>query len=118
MRSLNVWTRRQFMALSYRTAHESLYDAVILLPTGRQHESGYGRLALIGVRMGQPVEIATEHSDDINWIFSPQLIRHASAMLRTELLFRSKTVCMWQRNAQLLVGAAASSIDIVVVPTN
>lgn len=67
-KTLNQWGRDELLKLPTRAWDaESEYDSLLLLSTCRKHESGWAIMAIVGVREGQPVEIACACCDDIEW---------------------------------------------------
>ena len=118
-KSLNEWGREELLKLPARDwQEESVYDSVLLLSTRRKHDSGWAAIAIIGVRDGQPVEIASQCSDDIEWkLPEPQRITSdfAIGQMRMDCAFRSGAMHAWARRGQFRVGCAISSIEIELI---
>jgi len=118
-KSLNAWTREELLALPVRAwGVESRYDSLLLLSTGEAHDSGWGMMAVIGVRDLQPVEIACQCCDDIEWKFPPMCMygQWSTGQIRMDCAIGSGALHPWARDMQFYVGAALSSITIEVLP--
>lgn len=121
-KTLNQWSRDELMALPVRGWTEySEYDSVLLLSTRRKHESGWAKIAIIGVREGHPVEIAASCCDDIEWKFPPMLgegTRFAVCQIRMDCALRSGAMHAWVRvsgRSKFRVGEALSSVTIELI---
>lgn len=116
---LNLWTRKEFLALPVRTWNAiSEYTSVILFPSRDLHDSGYRCITVIGVHQMAPVEIITQSSDDINWMVCPPTRYYSDgsfpAQLRMDSLVTSHAMHFWRADTIFRVGAALSSLDIEV----
>jgi len=115
---LNDWSREELLALPFREwGHESTYDSLLLLPTGEAHDSGWGIMAIIGIRDFQPIEIACGCCDDIEWKL-PQMQtvgRFTIGQMRMDCLLKSGAFHPWERNSLFRVGAALSSVTVEVL---
>jgi hypothetical protein len=112
---LNQWGRDELFSLPTRAwGEESVYDSVMLLSTRRKHDSGWAIIAIIGVRDGQPVEIACACCDDIEWKLPQPVIcaSHIIGQMRMDCALRSGAMHAWARGAKFRVGIALSSTDI------
>ncbi len=90
------------------------YDAILLVPAGTKHESGYMHIAVIGV-MGtgenKTYEIAA-FPDDISTFFNPTVIGdHKFAQVRMDCYYPSG-ILQYHGRGKFKVSAAVSSIDI------
>ena len=101
------WKKTELLALPHRQESETTYDSVLIVPTREKHDSGFARIAIIGVRERVPVEI-TAYPDDINWFASqpPEGI----ASFRTDASMHG-ILHVWGRGT-FKVGDAFSSTDI------
>lgn len=118
---LNHWSRNDLLALPVRAWDtESQYDSLMLLSTRRKHDSGWAMVAVIGVRDGQPVEVAASCCDDIEWKLPPMVTvgsgTYSIGQMRMDCAFRSGAMHAWARKAKFTVGAALSSIEIALNP--
>lgn len=115
-KSLNQWGRDELLNLPTRAWNaESEYDSLLILSTRRKHDSGWAIMAIIGVRDTQPVEIACECCDDIEWKFPPMVTVggvYSIGQMRMDCAMRSGALHAWARNAKLRVGAALSSTKV------
>jgi hypothetical protein len=108
MKHINKLTKKELIRLPVRRWDKSSrYDSLIIFSEGSRHESGYSVMLIIGVIGGQPVEIASDCSDDISWKLSD------GNLMRTDCLFASKSLHFWG-DCHFTVGTALSSIDIEV----
>lgn len=120
MKTLNEWSRAELAALPNREWGEpSTYDSVLILSTRRKHSSGWACMYVIGVRGGQPVEIAADGCDDIEWKL-PEMESIANGQvtigqMRMDCAFRSGAVHFWRDKRRFKVGLALSSVCIEVV---
>lgn len=119
MKSLNEWTRKELLALPVRCWSEvSTYDSVLLLSTRKKHDSGWAMIAIIGVKDGAPIEIASACSDDIEWKAHPMDVllngAYSIGQIRMDCCFKSGALHAWSRYSKFKVGCALSSIDIKV----
>mgnify|MGYP000906891924 FL=1 len=99
-KTLNQWSRDELMALPVRGWTEySEYDSVLLLSTRRKHESGWAKIAIIGVREGHPAEIAADCCDDIEWKFPPMIegTGFTIGQVRMDCALRSEAMHAWTR---------------------
>ena len=118
-KSLGEWTKKELLALPYREWNQPAeYDTVLILSTGKKHKSGWAAVAIIGVKAGIPVEIASACSDDIEWKL-PSPVSYSSfsiGQMRMDCAVKSGAMQAWQRGVKFRVGIALSSIDIEVIP--
>lgn len=113
-------TKRELLALPDRAWGEpGVYDSLLVLSTGRKHDSGWACIAIIGVNGGNPVEVATRCSDDIEWIYpSPRDYgQFLIGQVRTDCATKSGALQFWSRNGKFHVGQALSSITVQLIPT-
>lgn len=123
LKSLNIWGRDELLKLPMREwKMDSEYDSVLLLSTRRKHESGWAMMAIIGVRKGQPVEIACSCCDDIEWKLPPMITvgggEFSIGQMRMDCAIRSGALHAWARGAKFRVGAALSSTEIELLAAN
>lgn len=106
---------------------ESVYDSIILVPTGAKHDSGWGLIAIVDVVGGKPssAEIAAV-CDDVRWSFP---VRHPYGEMQPGINRRIlRTDCYWPGRLQRFwasgesyfsgrfkVGFALSSTDVTLV---
>ena len=120
--SINEWPKAALLALPHRALGDAgqLYDSLLILSTGKRHESGWAAIAIIGVREGKPVEICTSCSDDIEWKLPPATAwgpnkEYLIGRFRMDCAVRSGALHAWARPGQFRVGHALSSTDITLV---
>ena len=114
---LNSWSYKELMALPVRRwDEEKEYESLLLISTRKKHDSGWAVMAIIGVRNGQPEEIAAACCDDIEWKLPPMNTGGVSqwdiGQFRTDCALRSGALHVWQSYAKFRVGKALSSTTI------
>jgi len=106
--------RKELLALPVREWNkESYYDSVLIVPTGRKHDSGYMLMAIVGVIKGEPKEIAA-YCDDIGWHTpAPKVYGdgYTIADIRTDMFYPSGIIQIWGRGI-FKVGTGLSTTDI------
>jgi len=105
MTDVNKITKKELMALPVRhwMAH-SIYDTLLVFSSGQKHNSGWAAMYVVGLIKGVPVEIASNCSDDIEWL--------GFDFVRTDCAYKSGVMHFWKRGYQFEVGDALSSITI------
>lgn len=117
---LNLFTRKELLNLNSRGWNDiTEYNSVIIFPSEHLHDSGYRCITVIGVRESLPIEIITQHADDINWMVCNPAYRYSDggfpAQLRMDSLVASYAVHFWGNNKIFRVGPSLSSLDIEVI---
>ena len=117
---LNSWSYKELMALPFRKwDEEKEYESLLLISTRKKHDSGWAVMAIIGVRNGQPEEIACACCDDIEWKLPPMKTfgcgRWYIGQFRTDCALRSGAIHAWQNDAKFRVGKALSSTTIEMI---
>lgn len=94
-------TRKKLLTLPNRIWNKiSEYDSLLLVPTGKKHDSGYSLLAIVGVNQRIPVEISA-YCDDISWVLPtehPYYTNNRSyrpSIMHTDCLFPSGIIHIW-----------------------
>lgn len=121
---LNTWPRDKLLELPVRNwdAVSEPYDSIMVVATGEEHDSGWGMMAVIGVRDNQPVEIASRCADDLEWkVPEPNYlygVNHTFSLgqMRCDCGLASGAIHFWSRENKFWVGAALSSTEIRVIP--
>jgi hypothetical protein len=75
---------------------EAIYDSVLLVPTGKKHDSGFMMIAVIGCIGGVAQEIAVTY-DDIQWE-TPEPYHYGKyqlADLRMDMMYPSGVLQVW-----------------------
>ncbi len=96
---------------------ESTYDSLMIVPSGKMHDSGYHLIAIVGCRKNVPVEIAA-YCDDIGVHVPMPSPRYGSDkqfsnyMFRVDMSYPSGIAHWW--GAKFTVGTALSSTDVTV----
>jgi hypothetical protein len=119
-KTINQWSRDDLMGLPVRKWDaESEYDSVLLLSTRKKHESGWAKMAIIGVRGGQPVEIAGSCCDDIEWKLPPmtEYSTHSIGQMRMDCVLRAGAMHAWSKSGIFRVRWALSSMTIELIQT-
>lgn len=111
---ISKYSRKQLLILPSKPWSKiSEYDSVIIFGSRVKHDSGFNLINVIGCIDQNPVEIATQCSDDINWFVSKS--NHSGvANLRMDVLPKSNATHFWRRESKFVVGSAHSSFDIKV----
>jgi len=111
-KDIHQFSRDDLLSLPIRAWNEiSEYDTILLLSTQKIHESGWAMIAIIGVREYQPIEIACNCCDDIEWRFNPE----SNTKLRMDCVLKSSALHAWSYKNKFRVGRALSSITIEVI---
>lgn len=120
-KTLNQWSKKELMALPMRAWDaETIYDSVLLVSTGRKHDSGWAMMAIIGIIDRKPTEIAVSCCDDIEWKlpapirFGPNM-EYTMGQFRTDCALKSGALHAWQRGKKIKVGMALSSTEIELI---
>lgn len=117
-------TRKQLLDLPHREIFKTtIYDSIILFPTGRKHSSGWGEIAIIGCQKGTaPIEIAA-HCDDVCYSipdlsgFDKHLYNgYFNYFIRTDMCWPAKVSHVWSWYFNFEVGASLSSLEIKLIP--
>lgn len=88
------------------------YRSLLVIPTGKKHESGYAIMAIIGVdEKGVPIEIAAD-CDDICW----KIYEATSYDFRTDMLYPQNAIHFWSAKYDFRVGSSLSSTDVFLTP--
>jgi hypothetical protein len=102
--NLNKLTRKELMALPVRDWNsESTYDSVLIFGSKKKHDSGWGLMVVVGIIDNDPVEIASQNCDDINWQI-PAKTNTYSPNLRTDCCLKSGILHFWVSSAKFKVG--------------
>lgn len=116
--NINQLTRKDLLALPVRPWNtKSAYDSVVVLGTGEKHDSGYGLITVVGMRRREPIEIAVNCADDLEWIFPPAKVcgNFFIGQVRTDMLLKARALHFWADSAHFYVGEALSSTRITMV---
>jgi hypothetical protein len=121
--SLNEWPKTALLSLPHRdwSDDSARYDSVLIVSTGKKHDSGWAMIAIIGVRAHKPVEVCTVCSDDIEWKLPPAKIfgpnaEYSFGQFRTDCAIKSGALHAWTRDGKFRVGASLSSTEIELCP--
>lgn len=104
-------TRKQLLSLPERKWNEiKKYHAVIVVPTGKKHSSGFALMALIGCNgNGEPYEIAA-YCDDIQWI--TEVTRYG---LRCDMFYKNCCLRFHSREFCFQISASLSTTEIKMI---
>lgn len=106
-------TLKQLRKLPFRKWNEvSRYHSLIVIPSGRKHESGWALMYIIGLdKHHTPIEIAAA-CDDICWKI-PTGMTHD---FRNDMFYPSGAMHYWSNVNAFEVGCSTSSTDVYLVP--
>lgn len=108
-------TRKYLLSLPERDwGKTSKYDHVVVIPSGKKHDSGYALMCLIGEWRDGSSEMQREiagYCDDIVW--DVQSVGEYG--LRTEMHYKTNIIRFWSNRAVFEVGRSRSSIDIKLI---
>lgn len=120
---VNEWPKTALLALPHRKWCDDSprYDSVLIVSTGKKHDSGWAMIAIIGVRVRKPVEVCTVCSDDIEWKLPPAKTlgpnaEYSIGQFRTDCAIKSGALHVWTSEGKFLVGASLSSTEIELCP--
>jgi len=103
---MQKYTRKKLLELPSRPwSLTAKYSSLIIFPSNKKHDCGWGGITVIGVRDMVPIEIITENSDDI-------FIDGAHSV---DCLHKSKAMHFWSRSSVFHVMHALSSIEIKMI---
>jgi hypothetical protein len=87
------------------------YNSVVLIPSGKKHDSGYALIYIIGLDNEQnPIEIAAA-CDDVHWI-TPDPTEHN---LRNEMFYPSGVIHYWSNKYSFEIGVSLSSTYVKLI---
>jgi len=92
-------------------AAEGIYDSILVVPSGKKHDSGFALMKIIGMNNLVPIEIAA-WCDDICWKF-PALMNEYG--LRNDMFYPSNIIHFWSNMYRFKVGRSLSSTDIFLI---
>jgi len=108
-KDINMWTQKDFSILPQREwRNESIYDAIILAPTRKKHDSGYRWVNIIGLIDDVPVEIAA--TCDHVWFFE-----NLHPDMSIDCLFKSGLFRLWSNGKKIKVGSSLSSTVVNII---
>ena len=107
-------TRKQFLELPVRAWNETKdYSAIIVVPTGRKHDSGFALMALVGCdEKGVPSEIAA-YCDDIQWITKVTVYG-----FRCDMFYKNRCLRFHSNEFKFRVGRSLSTTEVGFVKIN
>ena len=117
-KDLNQWTRKELLSLPKREGRtKSVYDSILLLSTRKRHASGWAMMFVIGVNNGEPVEIASSHSDDVEWVLGSDTNgSYKTNRIRVDCPLASGAIQVWSLYRRFQVREALSSLAIELIP--
>lgn len=114
---MKIPSKKELIKLQRVDNLDTVYDAVLIVPTGRKHESGYMKIAVIGIikqNTGEPIYELRGEPDDINWI-TPESYKYgdgyALATLRMDCYYPRGIIHVWG-HGEFKIGIGYSSQDI------
>ena len=107
--------RKELLKLPVRDWDKiTTYNAILVVPSGKKHDSGYMWMCIIGVDEKQnPVEIAA-CCDDIQWII-PEATEHD---FRNDMYFPSGIIQFhsYKYNFKVKASLSTTEIELVIKP--
>jgi hypothetical protein len=122
--SINEWTKSELLALPHRKWDDDSqrYDSLLIVNTGKKHDSGWAMMAIIGCRKLKPIEICTACSDDIEWKMPADTKygdrKYTLGQYRSDCAIKSGALHIWTREGKFRVGASLSSTEIELCPND
>lgn len=109
---LNSWTRESLLALPLCQGNLiNAYDSVLLLSTGDAHpDTGFALIAVIGIRNGRPVEIASNTTDAIEW-----RLPSGFGSLKMDCAFTSGAIHVWERGVSFRSMQVAAYLNTTLI---
>lgn len=117
-------TKTQLLALPHLEWKEprGWWDALLILPTRKKHDSEWAHIALIGVKFrddngvkGDFASHTLAFPDDISWPpASSMSAGYQYPGLRTDAYYPSGVLRLWSPVYQLSVSSPVSSVDILI----
>lgn len=103
---------KELRSLPFRKWDESkLYKSIIVIPSGKKHDSGWALMYIIGLNEKQtPIEIAA-CCDDICWKMPTSL----EYDFRNDMFYPSGAIHFWSYKYRFEVGVSLSSTDISLI---
>ncbi len=103
---------KELRKLPFRTWNkETTYASIIVIPSGRKHDSGYALMYIIGVDENKnPIEISAS-CDDICWKI-PNAIDYE---FRNDMYWPSGIIHYWSNGYKFKVGVCTSSTDVTLI---
>lgn len=108
-------TMEELNALPKRNNCMSIYEHLIIIPTDRVHENGWGIIKLIGVDKDNNAEVITETSCDIlTFAVKHSSIQHIECF-KIDLLPTAKVFKIFSAGYQFKVGIDGWTVDIKLI---
>ena len=85
----------------------TIYNSLIVINSGRKHDSGYALMYIVGIKDSKPVEIAAA-CDDINWKMN-------GLNFRNDMYYPSGAIHFWGNEVRFRVGYSSSSTDVELI---
>lgn len=107
-------TRKQLLSLPQKDWKEIRdYGAIIVVPTGRKHDSGYALMALVGCNERyEPIEIAG-YCDDIQWL--TQITTYG---FRCDMFYKNSCLRFHSNEFNFRIGMSLSSTEVTMIKRN
>ncbi len=91
----------------------SIYDSIIIVDSGEEHDSGYTVMYLVGCIDGKPIEIIEDGCDSINWKFDG-----LRPIIGTDMLYPSGLVQFFGVDCKLKIASSYSTTVIELIKKN
>ena len=88
------------------------YNQILIIRSGKKHDSGWSIIYIIGCKKGKPVEIVGG-CDDIGWDVSEISDEYS---LRSDMYYPSGVLRFWSNRYDFEIGLILSSTTIKLVP--
>jgi hypothetical protein len=125
MKHINNMTRKELLAVPMKTvSHEHIKcDSFVIIQTGKKHDSGYGKMAIIACDdLGFPICKTIDYADDLNLLMYDRYGKYSNPrtttaqddicyQIRIDCLPVSKALHVWGHTTFDL-GSSGSSYGI------
>lgn len=117
MKKISSLSKKEILKLPVRKRDDTsrLYDRILIVPAGKKHDSGYMRIAVIGVwGIEENAEICA-YPDDISYFFPFEDKKYSLAKVRQDCFYPSGVLQFHTRYGKFSVSESLSSVDIKLV---
>jgi hypothetical protein len=108
-----VLKKKELLKLPQRKWDEiKRYHSILLVPTGRKHDSGWMLIALVGMNNNDEPEEIAAFCDDVCWVNLPD----KEWEIRTDCFYPSGIMRVWGNKGKFEVGLSLSSTSVTFRP--
>ncbi len=106
--------RKELLALPKRDwKAESTCDMIMLVPTGKKHDSGYAIMAVIEVTNNTPTQIAG-YCDHVEWRLDSKWELPLLGLLNCDMTHPTNIIRLWPSVGKLHIGRALSTVTVTI----